>query len=482
MAQIKALCEVDESGLQEAIDFLNSQRSFFKLTTCTRKAHFLAQLAAESKFTSMEEGFTYNWEKLKKTFGNFNTAYDSNNAKAKEWGYGYDGKTKAQVTATDKQSIANWAYGKNPKASGLGNTAITSNWSNTDADGWKYRGSGFIQLTGKSNFRNVTNKYNTWIARLNEAIAEEDFKANPEKLRTNKILAMAAALIYWKDKNILTRSDMGVGDDVLKAVTYRINSAFKGYAHRESYLEEAVKTLKVAECPDYKHRKGQKGTVVVISGKPHDMFAFTADRIYARYTTSVYRSMTLEKYNEMKENDNLPKPDYITYLSRDAFDETIKNDNGVYEDVLHSELRYGTNNECPPGDTYYLVSKKDSSVDGKGRYIMYISDNNNNRDIQGEDGYRGGIAIHQYTPNDSQGCLTTVAGISKSKVLELYDEIPDLFLHDKMEKAKRTDDNKVIHDMSIERRPVRLILEEREVETGTWDSTTNGTNKFIGIK
>ncbi|MCG8892083.1 hypothetical protein, partial [Tenacibaculum finnmarkense] len=105
MAQIKALCEVDESGLQEAIDFLNSQRSFFKLTTCTRKAHFLAQLAAESKFTSMEEGFTYNWEKLKKTFGNFNTAYDSNNAKAKEWGYGYDGKTKAQVTATDKQSI-----------------------------------------------------------------------------------------------------------------------------------------------------------------------------------------------------------------------------------------------------------------------------------------------------------------------------------------------------------------------------------------
>ncbi|WP_438710264.1 hypothetical protein ACSTS3_14425 [Aquimarina muelleri] len=159
---------------------------------------------------------------------------------------------------------------------------------------------------------------------------------------------MAAALIYWKDKNILARSDMGVGDDALKAVTYRINNAFKGYAHRESYLEEAVKALKVEDCPDYKRRKGQKGSVVVIGGKPHDMFAFTANRIYARYTTSVYRSMTLEKYKELKENNNLPKPDYVTYLSRDAFDETKKNDNNVYEDVLHSELRYGTNNECPP--------------------------------------------------------------------------------------------------------------------------------------
>ncbi|WP_438710541.1 PAAR-like protein [Aquimarina muelleri] len=481
MAQIKSLCNVDENGLQEAIDFLNSQRGFFRLTTCTRKAHFLAQLAAESKFTSMEEGFTYNWKSLKKTFDNFSTAYDSNNSKAKEWGYGHDGKTKDEVTETDKRSIANWAYGKAPKASDLGNTAITSNWSNEDADGWKYRGSGFIQLTGKSNFRNVTTKYNTWIARLNEDITEEDFKENPEKLRTNKTLAMAAALIYWKDKNILTRSDMGVGDDALKAVTYRINNAFKGYAHRESYLEEAIKTLKVEDCPDYKRRKGQKGTVVVIGGKPHDMFAFTANRIYARYTTSVYRSMTLEKYKELKENNNLPNPDYVTYLSRDAFDETKKNKKtGKKIRVEHSEKRYGTNNECPPGDKYYLVSKKDSSVENVGAYTMYISDNNNNRDINGPDGLREGIAIHEFTPKDSQGCLTTVTGTDQSKVLELYDEIPDLFLHNSMKKAKMIDDEGE-HDMSIERRYVRVILEEREVEIGTWENSANGTNKFIGI-
>ncbi|SOS56316.1 hypothetical protein TFHFJT_750002 [Tenacibaculum finnmarkense] len=466
MAHIKALCEVDESGLQEAIDFLNSQRSFFRLTTCTRKAHFLAQLAAESKFSSMEEGFTYNWESLKKTFGNFNTAYDSNNAKAKEWGYGYDGKTKAQVTATDKQSIANWAYGKNPKASGLGNTAITSNWSNTDADGWKYRGSGFIQLTGKSNFRKVTNKYNTWIARLNEAIAEEDFKANPEKLRTNKILAMAAALIYWKDKNILTRSDMGVGDDALKAVTYRINDAFKGYAHRESYLEEAVKTLKVADCPDYKHRKGQKGTVVVIGGKGEKIIQTYGKTDNVMYRLSVYRAMTLEKYNELKGSDELPKADYSTYVTRDAH-QGLSNSG-------RSSLRYGKYNETPPSDNYYLNRSGGCGGSGRG-YLMFLSDNPNDKKIKGSDEKRADIAIHQHDKNGSVGCLTLASG-SGSKgtgtlgtipVKELYNEIPDLFLHEVMKDAERTDNNKVVHDMSIDRRPVRLILEEREVTEKT---------------
>ncbi|MCG8719194.1 glycoside hydrolase family 19 protein [Tenacibaculum finnmarkense] len=470
MAHIKALCEVDESGLQEAIDFLNSQRSFFRLTTCTRKAHFLAQLAAESKFSSMEEGFTYNWESLKKTFGNFNTAYDSNNAKAKEWGYGYDGKTKAQVTATDKQSIANWAYGKNPKASGLGNTAITSNWSNTDADGWKYRGSGFIQLTGKSNFRKVTNKYNTWIARLNEAIAEEDFKANPEKLRTNKILAMAAALIYWKDKNILTRSDMGVGDDALKAVTYRINSAFKGYEHRESYLEEAVKILKVADCPDYKHRKGQKGTVVVIGGKGDHKIGD-----YVVYKTDIYRSMEIDQYKDLKQKNNLPIPDYTTFLSRDAFDKdyTDKKTKATVI-VKHSDKRYGQYNECPPGE-YFLIKEKRT-------YEVYIGGSINSTLIKGPDGDRDGIAIHQYSPKDAQGCLTFVSGNDKSLIFKLIDEeIPDLFIHKEMKYAKRTDKNKVVHNMSIKQRPVRVIIEEREVIESDWEDSKYGTIKWTGI-
>ena len=47
-------------------------------------------------------------------------------------------------------------------------------------------------------------------------------------------------------------------------------------------------------------------------------------------------------------------------------------------------------------------------------------------------------------------------------VKKLYNEIPDLFLHKVMKKANMTENN-ILHDMSIERRLVRLILEEREV-------------------
>ncbi|WP_420834737.1 glycoside hydrolase family 19 protein, partial [Aquimarina longa] len=454
--------DANDTGLQEAVDFLNSQRSFFGLTTCTRKAHFLAQLATESGFTHMEERFIYNWKSLKKTFSNFKTAYDTNNTNAKTWGYGHDGKTKSQVTDENKRSIANWAYGKSPKASKLGNTPITSNWSNADADGWNYRGSGFIQLTGKNNFKKTTKLYNSWIATDASGRAKEDFVANPDKIRTDKTMAMATALIYWRHNNLVTRSDMGVGDDALGAITYRINSAFKGWAHRQTYLEEAVKILDVENCPDYTRRKGEKGTVVIIGGKGEKIINTYGHTDNVMYRLSVYRAMTLEKYNTLKDEEELPEADYVTYVTRDAH-QGLSNSN-------RSNLRYGLNNECPPSDKYHLVSKEDSSNPLKGRYKMYVSENKNNRDINGPDGLRKGIAIHEHDRKGSQGCLTLASGngdpgngtLGKIPVDKLYNEIPDLFLHNIMKDAERTDDNGMVHDMSIERRPVRLILQERQ--------------------
>ena len=290
---------------------------------------------------------------------------------------------------------------------------------------------------------------------------------------------MAAALIYWKDKNILTRSDMGVGDDALKAVTYRINDAFKGYAHRESYLEEAVKTLKVEDCPDYKHRKGQKGSVVVISGigekTIHTTSQTKGDADNVMYRLSVYRAMTLEKYNELKKEDKLPKADYITYVTRDAHQDLSNSG--------RSNLRYGTYNETPPSDSYYLNRAGDCGGSGKG-YLMFLSDNDNNKVINGVDGERGDVAIHQYDIHSSQGCLTLASGYDITKRLipveELYNEIPDLFLHNSMEKAKMIDDNGVVHDMSIERRFVRIIIEERDVIEEQWEDIKYGTTKWFG--
>ncbi len=409
----------------------------------------------------MEEGFVYNWSSLKETFGNFKTDYDSDNTKAKEWGYGDNGKTRTQVTAEDKRSIANWAYGKNPKAKDLGNTPITSNWSDQNADGWKYRGSGFIQLTGKSNFKSITNKYNTWIARLNEDIQEEDFVATPDKVRTNKVYAMAAALIYWKRENLLTRSDMGANEDALKAITYKINSAFKGYEHRLDYLEKAIKVLGVEDCTDFKRRKGQKGTVVVVSGSETKL-SQVKGRNNVLYKTYIYRSMTLKQYSALKEKDNLPEADYITYLTRDAHQAKSER-----IDIQHSVLRYGKHNECPPSDKYYLNNKKDAMGD---KYLMYVSDSPQGSKITVKDTLEGdmdvareGIAIHQYDRIFSLGCLTLASSTDTTPVNNLYNEIPNLYVHKQLEGKTRVGTDDITYDMSIERQHVRLILEERKV-------------------
>lgn len=454
--------EVDETGLQAAVDFLNSQRSFFGLTTCTRKAHFLAQLAAESGFTYMEESFKYKYKALRDVgLVNFNSTNDPNRTRAKEWGYGYDGRTKSQITKADERSIANWAYGKLPKASGLGNNPITSNWSDENADGWKYRGSGFIQLTGKSNFRATSKLYNSWIATDNSGLDKEDLVSNPDKLRTDKSIAMAAALIYWKNNNLLTRSDMGVGTDALGAITYKINTKFAGWAHRESYLEKAVETLKVEDCEDYVRRKGQKGSVVFVSGSETKIIKVKG-RDNVVYKTFVYRGMTLEKFNELKDNDSLPEADYTTFLTRDAHQSSSER-----FDVQHSKLRYSKHNECPPGNEYYLNNQNDA--DGS-LYTMYVSDSSTGSTIEIKtelademDTERSGIAIHQYDRKFSVGCLTLASSKDTTPVKALYNAIPDLFIHDIMKGKKREDENGVNHDMNIERRFVRIVIEEREV-------------------
>ena len=190
---------------------------------------------------------------------------------------------------------------------------------------------------------------------------------------------------------------------------------------------------------------GGDSTVVVVSGKGIKRNG------HIQYGVSVYRNMSIDQYNEAAENDNLPKADFVMYLARDAHD--IKARGKI---VKHSSKRYGKNNETPPG-TYYLFTQGKEG----GNYLLYLGDKDGVRSINGPDGIRGGIAIHQYSPNDSQGCLTTCSGKDITPVLELIKAIPDL------------QNNK---------QPVRIILEPREVIKTHYQDSRNGDIKFTGIE
>jgi len=155
-----------------------------------RQAMFLSQVAHESgSFRAVVENLNYSVNGLRSVFGK----------------YFPDDEIAAQY-ARQPEKIANRVY-----ANRMGNGDESS------GDGWKYRGRGLIQLTGKDNYTAFSLQAN------NEAIIKPDLVAQPE-------LAAESAGWFWMITGLNRLADTG---DV-KAVTRRINGGFNGLADREA--------------------------------------------------------------------------------------------------------------------------------------------------------------------------------------------------------------------------------------------------------
>jgi len=107
---------------------LNAAMSRYCIDAPNRAAHFLAQVAHESGgFTQFREGLNYSADGLRKT-----------------WPKRFISLELAQVYARQPERIANYVY-----AGRMGNGDEKS------GDGWRYRGAGWIQITGRNNHREV---------------------------------------------------------------------------------------------------------------------------------------------------------------------------------------------------------------------------------------------------------------------------------------------------------------------------------------
>lgn len=162
-------------------------------------AHFMAQIEHESGLKPISENLNYSAEGLLKTFPKYFT------------------KEQASLYARKPEKIANRVY-----ANRIGNGDEKS------GDGWKYRGRGFIQLTLKNNYENLSKDTGT------------DYVNNPDLL-LNEADAMVAALWFWK-KNGLTK--YALLDDIT-TVTKRINGGLNGFDHRKKLLIKWKKYFKV---------------------------------------------------------------------------------------------------------------------------------------------------------------------------------------------------------------------------------------------
>lgn len=158
----------------------------FEITNTLRLAHLLGQCAHESgNFKVFSENLNYSADGLRKTFGKY-----------------FPGSL-------------NESYARNPEK--IANRVYSSRMGNGDensGDGWKYRGRGAVQLTGRSNYAEF------------DKFVEDDIMANPDLVST-KYSVMSAAWFFWKNK-LWILCDKGADDASILAVTKRVNGGTHG--------------------------------------------------------------------------------------------------------------------------------------------------------------------------------------------------------------------------------------------------------------
>ena len=154
-----------------------------------RVACFLATCAVESKFTKLVENMNYSAKRLSEVW-------------PKRF-KGEDGKPNnlALKIANNPEAIANVVYA-NRMGNGPGETG----------DGWRFRGRGYIHLTGKDNYK----RYGEYLGL--------DLVNNPELAEKEDIAAEIAAEFWW-------RSDLNEAADVLDLIAIRrkVNGGLIGF-------------------------------------------------------------------------------------------------------------------------------------------------------------------------------------------------------------------------------------------------------------
>lgn len=176
----------------QVVNELESVMREFNISNPFRLSHFLAQTAHESgNFKHVRENLNYSAEGLLKTFPK------------------YFDKWTAATYARKPEMIANVVY-----------ESRMGNGNRNTGDGWRFRGRGYLQLTGKINYK----AFGDYIG--NNFITEPDLVATQYPLTS-------AAWFFEKNK-LWDICDQGLHQDVVKQVTKRVNGGTIGLADRIS--------------------------------------------------------------------------------------------------------------------------------------------------------------------------------------------------------------------------------------------------------
>ena len=173
----------------------------FNITNVLRLSHLLGQAAHESgHWKAFTENLNYSADGLKKIFpkyfpGNISESYSRN-----------------------PEKIANKVY-----SSRMGNGDEAS------GDGWKYRGRGALQTTGKYNYQEF------------DKIVEENILENPDLVAGK--YALASAAFFFQKNGLWSICDKGSSDDVITLISKRVNGGTIGLPERLKLTKEYYSLL-----------------------------------------------------------------------------------------------------------------------------------------------------------------------------------------------------------------------------------------------
>ena len=174
----------------------------FNITNNLRLAHFLSQCGHESGgFKAVSENLNYSADGLKKIFGKY-----------------FPGNLNESY-AKQPEKIASRVYGSR-----------MGNGDESTGEGFKFRGRGYIQLTGKQNYTNFAK------------FIGEDTVSNPDLVATKYPLASAA--FFFDSNKLWSICDKGADDATVTAVTKRVNGGTIGLPDRIKHFKEYYNLLK----------------------------------------------------------------------------------------------------------------------------------------------------------------------------------------------------------------------------------------------
>jgi putative chitinase len=181
---------------------MKAAMAFYNLTP-ERAAHFFGQTAHETGvFRTFSENLNYSADGLKKIFKK------------------YFNDLTALAYARNPEKIANKVYGNRM---GNGNEA--------SGDGWKFRGRGALQLTGRSNYEAFA-----------EYLGEPEILLKPEMVADE--YAFESAMFFFDKNKLWDICDKGVNSNTILKLTKRINGGTNGLTHRSVLTNKYYKLIK----------------------------------------------------------------------------------------------------------------------------------------------------------------------------------------------------------------------------------------------